>query len=105
MALLHHIPAAQMSQSLAAGIFKGITEAEIATRTGNILLDGYWWSPGLTEHYYGPELFHLQSATEDPFGAAISVDYDPYALAPKTLTDPLGGSRVDRKSTRLNSSH
>ncbi|NKL24485.1 SpvB/TcaC N-terminal domain-containing protein [Rhizobium leguminosarum] len=94
LALLHHIAAAQMPQSLAAEIYNGITEAEIAKRTGNSLREGYWWSPGLIEHYYGAELFYLQKATENPFGASILVDYDTYALAPKTLTDPLGGVRA-----------
>jgi RHS repeat-associated protein len=94
-ALLHHIQTGQLSKSLYDAIYDGrITDAEYTTRTGNILQDGYWWSPGLIESYYPADQYYLESGTEDPFGGAFKIDYDDYCLAMTTLTDPLGARRV-----------
>jgi len=41
---------------------------------------GYWWNPGPTASYFGPELFYSISATTDPFGNATRYEYDAHGL-------------------------
>ena len=94
-ALVASTPVAQSSQDLADKIYGHlVSHAQIEQHTGNTLSEDYWWSPGLVQHFYGPDLYHMASATVDPFGAAMEMDYDRYVLAPVTLTDPLGAKRV-----------
>jgi RHS repeat-associated protein len=71
-----------------------ITPALLETEGGYRLEDGYWWNPGTTWIYAGPEGFYQPVEMVDPFGARTALAYDRYALLVVEDTDCRG--RVTR---------
>ena len=63
---------------------------EDAPGGGYVLKDGYWWNPGLTQHYLAASGYYLPAGTVDAFGAKTDVVYDDFKLLPVTITDDDG---------------
>jgi RHS repeat-associated protein len=88
--LLHHTASAVFSVEQVEQVFASkLTEARVR-EGGYILEDGYWWNPGLTQHYLGVSGYFLPSKQVDVFGAESAIEYDDYQLMPIQATDALG---------------
>ncbi len=93
--LHHHSETAVFSKDAVADVFadkvsaKNLTGILTEARYG-LKEDGYWWNPGLVQHYQNNEGFYLPNRTVDPVGICTHVTYDEYQLVPITVTDALG---------------
>lgn len=89
--LHHHSEEAVFSEDAASEVFADKITKEVLTEAKYVLKeDGYWWNPGLVQHYQNQGGFYLPSVTVDPFGAATTVSYDKFNLVPESITDAVG---------------
>lgn len=89
-ALLHHVETAILSKGLTTEAFEGkVTDNDLIEAKYKNGGDGYWWNPGLVQHYEDADHFYLPVRTEDPFGNSVSVEYDVYDLAVIKTIDAL----------------
>ncbi len=88
-ALLHHTEVAVFTPAQVEQTYASAVTPAMLAEAGYVLHDGYYWNPGLTQHY-SQGGFYLPVRTEDPFGGFINVAYDTYLFAPLQTEDALG---------------
>ncbi|KMQ50402.1 putative insecticidal toxin protein [Chitinispirillum alkaliphilum] len=90
--LLHHTAHAVFDSEIPERMYgEGVGEEDLE-HAGYQFRDGYYWNPGLVQYYLSREEYHLPVATEDPFGARVTVTWDDYLIAPVRTEDALQNS-------------
>ncbi|MCG8576498.1 MAG: hypothetical protein MI810_16550 [Flavobacteriales bacterium] len=80
--LVHHVENAVAPIELFKSVYQNkLSEEEIEKKGKYIKRDGYWWNPGLIQHYSAKKTFYLPTHTQDAWGYQNKVFYDPYFLS------------------------
>jgi RHS repeat-associated protein len=88
-ALVHHTELASLTPNVLTDVYNDQLIGAQVEAAGYVLQDGYYWNPGLIQHYTIGN-FYMPNKTEDPFGGIVTVNYDDYAFIPIRTEDALG---------------